>query len=150
MRTALRPACPDDFDFCAVLYFRGMDETIRQLKLDMSRQQANLRERWNVAEVAIITYDGADIGWIQRSIREEALYLEQIFIDTAFQRRGIGTEILGGVIDQARQAGRAVTLGVVKTNPARDLYERLGFRITGEDDRKFYMRRDAERLFEPD
>ena len=37
----------------------------------------------------------------------------------------------------------AVTLGVVKTNPARRLYERLGFRITHEDDRKFYMRRET-------
>jgi RimJ/RimL family protein N-acetyltransferase len=32
----------------------------------------------------------------------------------------------------------------VKTNPARRLYERLGFRITHEDDRKFYMRREAD------
>ena len=33
-------------------------------------------------------------------------------------------------------AGQAVTLGVVKTNPARRLYERLGFRITHADDRE--------------
>jgi ribosomal protein S18 acetylase RimI-like enzyme len=45
-----------------------------------------------------------------------------------------------------RAPGQAVTLGVVKTNPALRLYERLGFRVTHEDDRKFYMRRgpDAE------
>jgi len=33
-----------------------------------------------------------------------------------------------------------VRLNVVKVNPARRLYERLGFRITNEDDRKFYMK----------
>jgi hypothetical protein len=37
----------------------------------------------------------------------------------------------------------ALTLGVVKTNPALGLYERLGFRITHEDERKFYMRHDC-------
>jgi ribosomal protein S18 acetylase RimI-like enzyme len=35
-----------------------------------------------------------------------------------------------------------VTLGVVKTNPAKRLYERLGFRVTNEDERKLYMRRE--------
>ena len=37
----------------------------------------------------------------------------------------------------------ALTLGVVKTNPALGLYERLAFRITHEDERKFYMRHDC-------
>jgi ribosomal protein S18 acetylase RimI-like enzyme len=36
-----------------------------------------------------------------------------------------------------------VTLGVVKINPALSLYERLGFRVTHQDDRKFYMRRET-------
>jgi ribosomal protein S18 acetylase RimI-like enzyme len=33
----------------------------------------------------------------------------------------------------------------VKINPALRLYERLGFRITHEDERKFYMKRDPDR-----
>jgi len=43
-------------------------------------------------------------------------------------------------IAEAADAGRPVMLGVVETNPARRLYERLGFRTTNEDERKFYMR----------
>jgi GNAT superfamily N-acetyltransferase len=140
MPTALRPARPDDFDFCARLYFSGMAETIRLLKLDMAAQTANLRERWDVAEVEIITLGGADVGWLQKSIQGDALYLAQIFIDAASQNRGIGTGIINRLIDEAKQDGRPVTLGVVKTNPARRLYYRLGFRVTHEDDRKFYMR----------
>jgi ribosomal protein S18 acetylase RimI-like enzyme len=31
---------------------------------------------------------------------------------------------------------------VVKFNPARALYQRLGFRIVGEDAHKLYLRRD--------
>lgn len=48
------------------------------------------------------------------------------------------------LIDEAARSGRALTLGVVKTKPALNLYRRLGFRTTHEDDRKFYMRREAE------
>ena len=91
MPTVLRPARPDDFNFCSHLYFSGMAATIRLLKLDMAAQTANLRERWDAAEVQIITSDGADVGWLQSSIQDDALYLEQIFIDAAFQHRGIGT-----------------------------------------------------------
>ena len=112
MPTVLRPARPDDFDFCARLYFSGMAETIRLLKLDMAAQTANLRERWDVAEVEIITSDGADVGWLQKSIQDDALYLEQIFIDAASQNRGIGSGIINRLIDKAKQDGRPVTLGV--------------------------------------
>jgi ribosomal protein S18 acetylase RimI-like enzyme len=144
MPIALRPARSEDFDFCARLYFFGMEKIIQQLKLDMALQTANLRKRWDVMEVEIITSDGEDVGWMQSSIRDDARFLEQIFIDAAQQRRGIGTEMINGLIAQANRANQPVTLGVVKTNPARRLYERLGFRITHEDDRKFYMRREAD------
>ena len=46
------------------------------------------------------------------------------------------------LIGEATRARQAMTLGVVKINPAKRLYERLGFRTTHEDDRKFYMRRE--------
>jgi GNAT superfamily N-acetyltransferase len=143
MPIALRPARSGDFDFCARLYFSGMEETIRRLKLDMVAQNRNLRERWSVEEVRIITSDGVDAGWMQSSIKDGARYLEQIFIDTPFQSRGIRTGIINGLIDEAKLDQRPVTLGVVKTNPALRLYKRLGFRVTHEDDRKFYMRRKA-------
>jgi ribosomal protein S18 acetylase RimI-like enzyme len=40
------------------------------------------------------------------------------------------------------RASHAALLAVVKINPAVRFYERLGFQITHEDDRKFYMKRD--------
>ena len=48
------------------------------------------------------------------------------------------------VIDEPAQEGKSATLGVVKTNLARRLYERLGFRVTHEDQYKFYMRRELD------
>ena|ERR1700742_3995055 len=143
MPIALRPARSGDFEFCARLYFSGMEETIQRLKLDMMAQNRNLRERWHVDEVQIITSDGTDIGWMQSSMKDGARYLEQIFIDAPFQGRGVGTRIINGLIAEAKLNQHPVTLGVVKTNPALRLYERLGFRVTHDDDRKFYMRRES-------
>jgi ribosomal protein S18 acetylase RimI-like enzyme len=142
MRTVLRPARPEDFDYCARLYFEGMESTIKELNLDMDGQIAGFRQRWNVTQVRIITLDGADIGWLQSFVEDDTLFLGQLFVDRTLRGRGIGTQLIKGLIEEAARAGRAVTLGVVKSNPALRLYERLGFGTTHEDERKFYMRRD--------
>jgi|SRR6266508_736588 len=141
MRISFRPARPQDFGYCANLYFAGMERSIRELNLDMAAQTANFRQRWEVTQVRIITLDGADIGWLQSTTQGDALFLAQLFVDAPFRRQGTGTEVMNRIMDEAACAGQAVTLGVVKTNPALRLYERLGFQITHEDDRKFYMRR---------
>ena len=142
MRTVLRPARPEDFYYCARLYFEGMESTIKELNLDMDGQIAGFRQRWDVTQVRIITLDGADIGWLQSFVEDDTLFLGQLFVDRTLRGRGIGTQLIKGLIEEAARAGRAVTLGVVKSNPALRLYERLGFRTTHEDERKFYMRRD--------
>jgi ribosomal protein S18 acetylase RimI-like enzyme len=141
-RMPLRPARPEDFDYCARLYFEGMDNIIKELNLNMDAQVAGFRQRWDVGQVRIITLDGTDIGWLQSFVKDDALFLGQLFVDGALRRQGIGTGVVKGLIEEAARASRAVTLGVVRTNPALRLYERLGFRTTHEDARKFYMRRD--------
>jgi len=119
-----------------------MQQIIKELNLNMEAQVAGFRQRWDVTQVRIITLDGTDIGWLQSFVKDDALFLGQLFVDVALRRRGIGTEIVKGLIGEAATAGQALTLGVVKTNPALRLYERLGFRTTHQDERKFYMRRD--------
>jgi len=119
-----------------------MDKIIKELNLKMDAQVAGLRQRWDVTQVRIITRDGMDIGWLQSFEKDDALFLGQLFVDGSLRQRGIGTEVVKALIEEAARSGLAMTLGVVKTNPALRLYERLGFRTTHEDERKFYMRRD--------
>ena len=139
---ALRPARPEDFDYCERLYFEGMENIIKELNLDVVAHTAGFRQRWDVTQVRIVTLDGTDVGWLQSFVKDDALFLGQLFVDKSLRGQGIGTELVKGLIEEAASAGRSVTLGVVKTNPALRLYERLGFRTTHEDERKFYMRRD--------
>ena len=142
-RTALRPAGAEDFDYCAGLYFEGMENIIKKLNLNMDAQPAGFRQRWDEAQVRITTLDWTDIGWFQSFVKEGALFLAQLFVDRALRGQGIGTAVVKALIEEAARADRALTLGVVKTNPALPLYQRLGFRVTHEDERKFYMRRDS-------
>jgi ribosomal protein S18 acetylase RimI-like enzyme len=150
MAITFRQAQVGDFDYCANLYFAWMDRTIEELKIDRPAHVCSFHERWHVHEVRIITRDGLGIGWLQSRVEDEALFLAQLFLDRQYQGQGIGTEVMHRLIDEAKREGRAVTLGVVKTNPALRLYQRLGFCTTHEDERKVYMRREpsANDLYE--
>jgi GNAT superfamily N-acetyltransferase len=144
VQITLRPARTQDFDYCASLYFSGMNAIIQELNLDMAAQAAGFRQQWELRQVRIISLDGTDVGWLQSNALGDTVFLAQLFVDGPFQRQGIGTQVMNWLIGEATSAGQAVTLAVVKINPAVRLYERLGFRITHEDDRKFYMRRDPD------
>jgi predicted GNAT family acetyltransferase len=49
-----------------------------------------------------------------------------------FRGAGLGTALLAGLFAEATAAGKTVTIHVEGFNPARRLYERLGFRQIGE------------------
>lgn len=142
MQIALRPAVTQDFEYCRRVYFAGMDQVIRELNLDRTAQSDGFRQQWVLTEVQIITLDGSDVGWLQVKIKSEELFVAQLFGDIPVQGRGIGTEIMNRLIVDAERAHHSVRLAVAKVNPAVQLYKRLGFHITHEDDRKFYMKRN--------
>lgn len=142
MEIVLRPAVAADFEYCKRLYFSEMDWIIEELSLDRGRQEVTLQQEWIPEEVRIITLDGADVGWLQCIHSSDELFLMQIFVDGPFQNQGIGTEVMNRLISEAAHANQPVILGVAKINPARRLYQRLGFRTVLEDARKYYMRRD--------
>ena len=143
MQITHRPAVPQDFDYCKRLYFSGMKRIIEELHLDRDAQAIRLQQEWELTQVRIIMLDGLDVGWLQSVQQGDGLCIRQLFVDSPFQRRGIGTEVLNRLIGEAALLHQAVRLSVAKMNPALRLYERLGFYIAHEDDRKFYMKRDA-------
>jgi ribosomal protein S18 acetylase RimI-like enzyme len=114
--------------------------------LDMARQREGFGQQWQLAEVRIITVAGNDVGWMQTTPAEDAIFIGQLYLEGRFQRRGIGSRVMRALIDEAMRESKAVTLGVVKINPARRLYERLGFSVTHEDQHKVYMRREPDRM----
>jgi len=142
MSVVLRASLNQDFAFCKRLYFGEMQWIIEQLDLDKAAQEIGFQQQWDATQVRIITLDDADIGWLQTIPKEDGLFVAQMFVDRPFQRKGIGTEVMRRLIAEAAHAHQAVRLNVVKINPALRLYERLGFRTTHEDDRKFYMKLD--------
>ena len=133
MPIELRPAIDHDFEYCRRLYFVEMRWIIEELNLDRTTQETSFRQQWNPAQVRMIVFDGTDVGWLQAMRQNDEFF-----------RRGIGTEVVKRLISEANELNLAMRLNVVRINPARRLYERLGFRVVSEDDRKFYMKREPD------
>jgi ribosomal protein S18 acetylase RimI-like enzyme len=107
---------------------------------DLAREGKNFAQFFKLDEVRIITADEQDVGWIQEQVEDTTINLGSFYVMPMMQRRGIGTQVLQMLLARARNQSKAITLAVVKINPAVHFYEKHGFRITHEDKHKFYLR----------
>lgn len=83
-------------------------------------------------DAKIICDDSESIGLVKLSRTTSEWHLHQIQVLPDRQRKGIGTHVLNEVLIRAGREGVSVTLSVLHGNPARNLYERLGFRVVSE------------------
>ncbi|RQQ56366.1 GNAT family N-acetyltransferase [Burkholderia stagnalis] len=94
-------------------------------------------------DAAILCDEDVRIGLLKLSRTGDAWHLHQIQILPGHQGNGIGKAVLSRVLDEARHAGATVSLNVLHGNPARRLYERLGFECVTETSR------DARLMWRP-
>ncbi len=66
-------------------------------------------------------------------------FIEEIALLPEAQGRGIGTRLVRDVLQAAQRRGVPVRLSVFTSNPARVLYARLGFRVTGIEEPRMAM-----------
>ena len=143
MNISLRPACDEDFAFVRDVYFATMRSIIESLfGWDQVREEENFARFFRVDEARIITAEGRNVGWIQEQVDDTGINVGSLYVMQKMQRRGIGSQVLWTLLAHAADQSKAITLAVVKINPARHFYEKHGFRITREDKYKFYMRAD--------
>ncbi len=139
-RISLRPAVDGDFGFLYALHAATMKEYVDQTwGWDEAFQQTRYQESFIPGDTRIITWDGTDIGMLATEEREADVFLSLIEIDPGHQRQGIGALIINTVIAEARRIGKPVFLHVLKVNPAKRLYDRLGFSVVSETPTHFYM-----------
>src|SRR5215204_5700948 len=140
MSVSLRAATAADLPFARDLYLGTMRYiTDRLPDWDEARHVAQFKERFLLDEVRIIVSDDEDVGWLQVGESDDEILLKQIFLQPRSQRRGIGSQLIADLLERGRRTGKPVRLGVVKINPAVELYKRHGFVITSEHEFKFYM-----------
>jgi GNAT superfamily N-acetyltransferase len=141
MQVTLRPAVASDRAFVEAIYFETQRWIIERLfgwRGD-EVERAKFDETYSERESKIVVLDGADVGWL--SVRRDAdgIDIDAIYLLPAAQNRGIGTTLVRDVIEEAGACGLPLTVSTAKINPARNLYERLGFVVTHESEFKVFM-----------
>ena len=140
---SLRPAAEADLEFMHSVYAAGRAEELALVpwtdaqKVEFLRQQSKAQlvyyaEHYPQAEHSIVVLDGADIGRLLVEHRDEDLRLMDMGLLPEFRGRGIGTDLVNSIIKRAETIGLPAILHVESFNPAKRLYERLGFVDDGE------------------
>jgi len=137
----LRPIVDSDHDFLRALYAEVRAGELApvpwpaEAKTAFLAEQADLQHRHYVAN-----YPGADllviedeasspIGRIYVYRSKGEIRLMDIALLPAWRNRGIGSSLVGELMQEARSTGSSLTLHVEPNNPAQRLYARLGFQL---------------------
>ncbi len=137
----LRPATSADYDFLYDLHRAALKTYVEQIwGWDEEWQRQHFKEHFAPAKRQIIRREGVDVGAFFVEERADSLFLAYIAILPEYQRRGIGTTLIRELLDEAARKDIPVTLHVLKSNPARSLYERLGFAVVKETAERYVMK----------
>lgn len=122
----------DDFGFCWPLYRDALQPlSVGLFAWDDAVQQRHVHQALADEGASVLMADGADAGWLHCTETRFAIHLGHLYLVPEKRSKGLGTGFLTWMSDRARRKGKDFTLDVMKNNPARVLYERLGFRPIG-------------------
>ncbi|WP_254459369.1 GNAT family N-acetyltransferase [Xanthomonas sacchari] len=136
---AIRPECAADMSALRALLreerwaefaMLPWDDTAKAALLD---QQVQAQRRHYAllhpdALFLVLAQQESVVGRLYLAATDEGdLRVLDILLSSDYRRQGIGTILIGAVLNQARAEGRRVLLEVKKGNPAVGLYHRLGF-----------------------
>lgn len=142
-RITLRPSTDEDRPFLQRVYASTREEELatapwpeeqkRQfLEMQFQAQDMDYRARRPDAQFLVIEADGTPIGRLYRVFLDDELRVMDIALLPEWRGQGIGSALIDDIIAEADAAGLIVSLHVERWNPARRLYDRLGFDVTGE------------------
>jgi ribosomal protein S18 acetylase RimI-like enzyme len=141
--TTLRPVEDADRAFLVELYRSvrepelaavDWDDATKRAFVDQqfSAQDAHYRAHYPGATLDVIEVDGSPAGRLYVHRGPSDIRIMDIALAPASRGRGIGTELLRSLIEEADASGRKLSIHVEMNNPARSLYDRLGFLPAGE------------------
>jgi ribosomal protein S18 acetylase RimI-like enzyme len=136
----LRPAIHEDVPFLLELRRQTMHPHLLASGLIPSLQEDMRRVLFRLDCAQVILLANEPVGLLKVSRDGMDWDLIQIQLAPSLQGQGFGAQLIQSVISEARHAGASLKLDVLKANPARRLYERLGFTTIAETAHLFEMR----------
>ena len=143
MRSRLRPVADADRAFLIELYASVREPELAHLPWDdgmrrafveqqFTAQDTHYREHYPGATLDVIEVDGEPAGRLYVHRGASDIRIMDIALAPEYRGRGIGSGLLRSLIAEAQANARTLSIHVETNNPARRLYERLGFVQAGE------------------
>lgn len=104
---------------------------------DEGFQQENFNLHLAAEKFEILMIEHNNIGGFVLEEHEDHLWLEMLLIHPGYQRKGIGAQIMKQLQRESVAKNKVLKLSVIKANPVRQFYLKLGF-CQYEDDGSFY------------
>jgi ribosomal protein S18 acetylase RimI-like enzyme len=140
---AIRAGSTDDLPAIEAALLRAANwDSSREPRLLDDPALAPYRDGWGRQGdlAAIAEAEGRAIGAAYCRLTQGYGYIDDdtpevtIGVESSYRGRGIGSQLLGALADLARNHGfDRLSLSVEPDNPARRLYERVGYRQVGVD-----------------
>lgn len=144
MNITLRPLLDNDLEFSRRVYFTTREDELAPLPWTREQKDAFLAMQFEgqrksylmqfpAAQYDVILMDGIPAGRLITLRLAKEILLIDIGILPEFRGKGIGTELLTRLQQEAKAHTQSIRLHVEPFNPACHLYTRFGFVITQED-----------------
>lgn len=116
-------------------YYGGWnDETQTQLNTSSFKRAIHL------SYFRKIVYDDQTVGFLGYDEQADRITGITIHMYPIAQNRGTGSRFLQHISALSRATGKPADLKVFKTNPAKCLYERFGFKVYDENTSHYFMK----------
>jgi GNAT superfamily N-acetyltransferase len=138
----LRPAEDADVEQIAELRAVTMRPDLERLgRFDPDRVRQRLRNGFAAEHTWVIEIEGEFAGCIALRPDVDAHWLEHFYIDPRWQGKGIGSAVLGKLLERCDREHLVVRVDVLRGSRARWLYERHGFTAVTESPVDIFMLR---------
>lgn len=97
------------------------------VRMQFQAQDTYYHEQFRDAEFSVMELGGRPIGRLYVDRRKDEIRVIDIALLPEHRGKGIGSRVMGSLLDEARKSGKPVRIHVEKNNPALRLYRRLGF-----------------------
>jgi ribosomal protein S18 acetylase RimI-like enzyme len=146
---SLRSVTPQDNEFLYRVYASTRQEELAQVDWDTAHKEAFLRmqfaaqakyyaENYDGAQFQIVLLNDTPVGRLYVARWAKGIRIIDIALLPEYRGRGIGSTLLNEILAEGQTRGLPVTIHVERFNPARRLYDRLGFRVA-EDKGVYYL-----------
>ena len=129
-----------DIDYLFWLRNETMSNHMSNSGVEVTEKKQLDRINYNFEDAKIIYFDDEKIGLLKTTEKEFEIEVVQIQLDPKYHGKGLGNKIMQSIIEQAKAKNKTIFLSVLKANPAKKLYDRLGFLTEKETENSFEMR----------